>query len=267
MNESGGLISIIMPSYNAKNFIGPTIESVLSQSYKNWELIVIDDCSTDGTPEIVNTYAARDERIRQIKLEHNHGAPAAPRNIGVRAAQGEWVALLDSDDIWHPRKLEFQMKHLSESGAEFCSTQMRDFINTDDIEFTEPNNISIEKITFQRQLRRYRTPTSSIVMKKKLLESNPFNEDLRYKAREDFDCWLRIHERIDHSIKLGFPFLHYRLVQGQISGSKITMAKRTLLVLGEYKLVSGKQLGWRKYLYVFTHIAYSLYYRILKKAL
>ena len=261
------LVSIIMPSYNVEKLIGQSIESVIAQSYKDWELIIIDDCSVDATCRVVEKYAKLDARIRLFVLGKNNGAPAAPRNIGVREARGDWVAMLDSDDIWHPMKLEFQMKYLSKTGAKFCSTQMNDFNDFNEIEILRPRDIRVERITFSKQLRRYRTPTSSVILSKELLVSNPFNEDLRFKAREDLDCWLRIHEHIGSSIKLLFPFLNYRHVEGQISGSKLSMVKRTLFVLGEYRQLSGKFLGWRKYIYVSTHVIYSIYYRIIKKSL
>ena len=268
MNKSiGHLVSIIMPSYNSEKYMGLTIESVISQTYENWELIVVDDCSNDGTRSIVEKYVENDGRISLLALRRNNGAPAAPRNIGVNKAAANWIALLDSDDIWHPSKLEYQMKALKNTKAKFCSTRMIDFFDDKKILFGIPKDIAIEQISFSKQLRRYRTPTSSVVLEKKLLILNPFNEDLRYKAREDFDCWLRIHESIDYSIKLSFPFLYYRVVPGQISGSKFSMIKRTLLVLGEYKLKSGEFLGWRKYLYLFTHIVYSIYFRVIRKTL
>jgi len=261
------IVSIVIPAYNAEKYIGFTIDSVIAQSYENWELIVVDDCSIDKTRRIVKKYANNDSRITILSLDHNHGAPAAPRNIGTKKAVGDWVALLDSDDIWHPRKLEFQMRFLVEHQAQFCSTQMLNFTDDQEILFANPECVAIEKVTFLNQLIRYRTPTSSVILKKELLISNPFNEDLRYKAREDLDCWLRIHESIGHSIKLSFPFLYYRIVQGQISGAKLTMIKRTLLVLSEYRLRSGELLGWRKYLYLATHVIYSIYYRLIMKNL
>ncbi len=159
------------------------------------------------------------------------------------------------------------MAALSDTKAKFCSTRMKDFNDDTEIIYASPEKIRIEKITFARQLIRYRTPTSSVVLQKELLLSNPFNDDIRYSAREDFDCWLRIHESIDYSIKLSFPFIYYRIVQGQISGSKIRMIKRTLLVLSEYRLKSGKSLGILKYLFVFTHIFYSIHLRLIKKSL
>ena len=98
------LVSIIMPSYNTADFISETIDSVLNQSYKNWELIIVDDCSTDNTDEIIKKYLS-DQRIRYLKNEKNSGA-AVSRNYALREAKGKWIAFLDSDDLWLHEKLE-----------------------------------------------------------------------------------------------------------------------------------------------------------------
>lgn len=261
------LVSIITPSYNAEKLIGRTIESVLAQSYQNWEMIVVDDCSKDGTREVVKAYAEQDPRIRLLSLDKNNGAPAAPRNMGVREAKGEWIALLDADDIWHPRKLELQLEVLQTTGSVFCSSQMLDFIDVNCIEFSDPVLVSTERISFIKQLLKFRTPTSSVVVRRHLLSLFPFNEDPRYKAREDLECWLKIHEYIGSSVKLLFPLLHYRIIQGQISGSKWKMALKTQLVLREFRLASGGGLGWKAYFFSLTHICYSIYYRVIRKSL
>ncbi len=260
-------ISIVLPAFNAGQFIRRTIESIRAQSHRDWELLVVDDCSTDDTVKVVGELAKQDARIRLIALTRNFGGPAGPRNIGVSAAQGEWIAMMDADDIWHPRKLEFQIKHLASTGAAFCSTKMLDFCRDDEIRFQPVETISVEAITFSQQLRKNRTPNSSVVVRRSLLLACPFNEDLRYKATEDLDCWLRIHERIGSSIKLSFPFLHYRRSANQISGSKLKMLRRKFFVLGQYRLQSGVPLGWRKYFYIFAYINYSIYYRLLKRSL
>ena len=104
MNE---LVSIIMPSYNTAKFISETIECVLAQTYPNWELLIVDDCSTDDTDEVVRPYLA-DERIHYVKNDTNSGA-AISRNRALREAKGKWVAFLDSDDLWLPEKLEKQL--------------------------------------------------------------------------------------------------------------------------------------------------------------
>lgn len=103
-----GLVSIITPTYNCGRFIAETIDSVLSQSYGDWEMLIVDDCSTDNTKEIVEKYCAKDSRIKYCCLERNSGAAVA-RNRALRMAKGRWIAFLDSDDLWTPDKLEKQL--------------------------------------------------------------------------------------------------------------------------------------------------------------
>jgi len=261
------LVSVVMPSYNVEQHIIPTIKSVLSQSYINWELLVVDDCSEDSTCDVVRNFIQDDSRIRLIVLEKNFGAPAAPRNIGVHESKGEWIAFLDADDIWHPKKLEFQIKALNKSDAVFCSTNMLNFTDGDILSFSDPGNFPLHNITFGQQLIKFRTPTSSVVARRDLLLEFPFNEDPQYKAREDFECWLHIHEKIGSSIKLLYPFLFYRIVQGQISGNKWKMTSKTYMVLSKYRLISGGSLGWKKYFYTVTQTLYAIYFRMIKKSL
>ena len=117
MNE---LVSIIMPSYNTGRFISDTINSVLSQTYTNWELIIVDDCSTDNTDEVVNPFLT-DTRIKYLKNEKNSGA-AVSRNRALREATGKWIAFLDSDDLWLPEKLEKQIEFMEKNGYSFSYT-------------------------------------------------------------------------------------------------------------------------------------------------
>lgn len=115
-----GLVSIIMPSWNTGRFIGESIQSVLNQTYRNWELIIVDDCSTDHTDEVVASF--QDERIRYFHNEHNSGA-ALTRNYALREARGEWIAFLDSDDLWAPEKLEHQIKFMVDNGYSLSYTE------------------------------------------------------------------------------------------------------------------------------------------------
>ena len=117
MNE---LVSIIMPSYNTANYIEASIESVRHQTYENWELIIVDDCSTDNTDEIVKPLLS-DARIRYLKNEKNSGA-AISRNRALREAKGKWIAFLDSDDLWLPEKLEEQVAFMEQNGYHFSYT-------------------------------------------------------------------------------------------------------------------------------------------------
>ena len=121
------LISIVIPNYNSEAYIVQTLDSVLRQTYKNFEIIIVDDRSKDASVEVIEDYikSNSDTDIRLICLEKNHGMPAAPRNIGVENALGKWIAFLDCDDIWHPLKLELQMKALVGHQCVFCSTNLR----------------------------------------------------------------------------------------------------------------------------------------------
>lgn len=115
-----GLVSVITPTYNCASFIGETIESVQAQTYQQWEMIIVDDCSTDDTDAVVRPYLA-DERIRYIKNDTNSGA-ALSRNRALREATGKWVAFLDSDDLWEPDKLEKQIAFMQKYKYSFSYT-------------------------------------------------------------------------------------------------------------------------------------------------
>lgn len=137
------LVSIITPSYNTANFIGKTIESVLEQTYQNWEMIIVDDCSQDNTDEVVQQYLV-DERIRYIKNEVNSGA-ALSRNRALKEARGRWIAFLDSDDLWSPNKLEKQVAFMAKNGYHFSYTNYEE-IDSDGqptgVNVTGPKSIS-----------------------------------------------------------------------------------------------------------------------------
>lgn len=115
-----GLVSVIMPSWNTSNFIAESIQSVIDQTYENWELIIVDDCSTDNTDEVVAKF--KDKRIRYFKNEKNSGA-ALSRNRALREARGEWIAFLDSDDLWSPDKLEHQINFMNKHGYTLSYTE------------------------------------------------------------------------------------------------------------------------------------------------
>lgn len=114
-----GLVSIIMPSYNTASYIKKTIQSVLNQTYQNWELIIVDDCSADNTDEVLGTI--KDPRIRYFKNDKNSGA-AVSRNKALREARGQWIAFLDSDDLWMPEKLEKQIHFMEKNDYSFSYT-------------------------------------------------------------------------------------------------------------------------------------------------
>lgn len=116
-----GLVSVIMPSYNTAKYIGESIRSVIAQTYTNWELIIVDDCSSDNTDEVVKPFLA-DRRIQYMKNAKNSGA-AVSRNTALRKAKGRWIAFLDSDDLWAPEKLKKQIAFMEQGGYHFSYTQ------------------------------------------------------------------------------------------------------------------------------------------------
>lgn len=111
-----GLVSIITPSYNCSKFIRETIDSVLKQTYENWELLITDDCSTDDSRDVIGEYVAKDNRIKLFKLEKNGGAGVA-RNNSIREAKGQYFAFLDSDDRWMPHNLERKINFMQEKNC------------------------------------------------------------------------------------------------------------------------------------------------------
>lgn len=115
-----GLVSIIMPSWNTERFIAETIQSVIDQTYKNWEMIIVDDCSKDNTDAVVASF--KDNRIKYLHNEKNLGA-ALTRNKAMREAQGEWIAFLDSDDLWTSEKLEHQINFMKKNGYSLSFTE------------------------------------------------------------------------------------------------------------------------------------------------
>ena len=122
-----GLVSIITPAYNTGKFIAKTIESVQAQTYQYWEMIIVDDCSTDDTIDIAYNFQKSDKRIKVFQNPSNMGA-ATSRNTALRNAKGRWIAFLDSDDLWKPTKLEKQLRFMIEHGYSFSCTE-RDVIN------------------------------------------------------------------------------------------------------------------------------------------
>ena len=141
-----GLVSIIMPNYNSEKYVKESIQSVLDQTYQNWELILVDDCSTDNSLEIVKSFG--DDRIKIFQNETNSGA-AVSRNYALRMAEGKWIAFLDSDDLWSPEKLSLQIDFMVKNNYHFSYTpysHIDENSNPLNVEVTGPRKISKRKM-------------------------------------------------------------------------------------------------------------------------
>ncbi|WP_412051287.1 glycosyltransferase family 2 protein [Hoeflea sp. Naph1] len=257
-------VTVVIPAYNAARTIASTLESVIAQTHTNWEAVVVDDHSSDETRAIVEGFAARDSRIRLLALEKNNGAPAAPRNRGLESASSPWVAFLDSDDLWHPQKLELQLEALSATGETFSCTAMRDFADGASVVDTDVlTPVQTHLIAFANHRIKGRIPASSVVVSTELARRFPFEEDRSYKAVEDYHCWLRILHSGVRCLKLDAPLLNYRRIVGQISGSKLTMMRRVFHVHRNFEQTSPVSAAF----FTGTHVLFSVYLRFNKKGL
>jgi teichuronic acid biosynthesis glycosyltransferase TuaG len=256
-------VSVVTPAYNAENLISRTIQSVIDQTFTDWELIIVDDCSTDHTRKAVQAWTEQDARIRLVQVKKNFGGPAGPRNIGVENARGEYVAFLDADDIWHPQKLAIQIEVLDGGCCDFVCSQMSDFSSEESIRFPDFESYELETVSFAQQSIRARIPTSSVVVRQDLMKRYPFEESISYKAVEDYHCWLRMLESSPRCLKVRLPLLYYRKIEGQISGSKWYMMRKVFMVHRNYP---GRSL-FSAVFFTIGHVTVGLYHRYFKKGM
>lgn len=184
------LVSIITPSYNTARYIGETIESVLSQTYRNWEMIIVDDCSQDDTDDVIKRYL-NDERIRYIKNEKNFGA-AISRNRALMEARGKWIAFLDSDDLWFPEKLERQIKFMEQYGYHFSYTN---YIEIDENTQTLGVRVTGPKKISKQGMYNYCYPGCLTVMYDSSYVGLVQIKDI--KKNNDYAIWLEVCRKAD----------------------------------------------------------------------
>ncbi len=216
------LVSIIMPSYNTERYIGQTIESVLQQTYTNWELIIVDDCSADHTDDVVAKYP--DERIVYMKNEKNQGA-AVSRNRALRSARGRWIAFLDSDDLWYSTKLEEQIAFMQKYQYAFSYT---DYSEIDEQGRKNGIQVSGPKHITKAGMYRYCWPGCLTVMYDAQKVGRIQITDI--KKNNDYAMWLKVIRQADcyHYEK---ELAAYRKRSGSISNHGYTK-----LIRWHYKL-------------------------------
>ncbi|MBE6571316.1 MAG: glycosyltransferase family 2 protein [Ruminococcaceae bacterium] len=213
------LISIVMPAYNAEKTIEESIQSVLSQTCDCWELIIINDASTDCTADLVCRYKKMDSRIVVLTNPINSGVSYS-RKRGVDSASGNWIAFLDSDDLWTADKLEKQMELLKNDEADLFFTGSS-FIKADGTPYSWIMQIP-NRITYRQLLKQNIISNSSVLVRKELLQKHMVEGD---HMHEDFACWLGCLR--DGAVVQGInqPLLIYRVSATSKSGNKIKAAK------------------------------------------
>lgn len=233
-NESSSLISIIMPAYNAEKFIRESIESVLSQTYQNWELLIVNDASTDNTIKIVQTYLA-DPRIRVINLNENGGLAHA-RNAGIEKAAGKYITFLDSDDLWTPDKLARQVEYHKQH-PEIPISHTRYIMFNEKGEIKRSLRIRLRPsftkhgLLYKRLLSENIIGVLTVMIQSSVIKSvGGFDDNLR--SAEDYDLWLRLSKK---NIPFGYlkkSLAKYRVHINSLSRSisKFKKERKKLLV-------------------------------------
>ena len=228
MGELNKKVSIIMPVYNASGTIRDAVDSVLRQTYQNYELIIIEDCSKDDSLSIVRSYEQADSRIRVIENPENKGV-AFSRNAGVQAADGDYIALLDSDDVWLENKLEQQIELLEKTKAQFTCASY-DFIDEAGQPLLRPHLVP-DVIDFQTILKENIVLCSSVCVEASLLKEHPFHRDYLH---EDYVLWLELF-RIPVLVAADRQVLtHYRLIKGSRSYNKLRAAASRWRIYREF---------------------------------
>ncbi len=222
------LVSIIMPAYNCERYIETAIYSVMTQTYQNWELLVIDDGSTDRTPDLISALCAEDNRIRLIKNQVNMGV-AKTRNKGFTLSKGQFIALLDSDDVWHPDKLERQLSLAKDKGAPiiYCSYGIID----DNGRKLCDDFIVPDRIDYEGMLVKSVISCSTVLLSRNIIENYSFRTDYYH---EDLLLWLELMRDQKSAYGVTDVLAEYRVLNGSRSANKMKSAIERWKIYRQY---------------------------------
>lgn len=223
------LVSIITPNYNCGRFIAQTIESVLMQTYKNWEMIIVDDCSTDDSIQIAMFYAQKDKRIKILCNETNSGA-AISRNRAIEIANGEFIAFLDSDDLWMPNKLEKQLSFMRKNNCDFSFTE---YEHIDESNNSLHQIANVTKHLSYKKMMLHCWPGCLTVMYSQSVTDKVYAEDI--KKNNDHALFLRVLKKCHNAMGIKEILAQYRIRKGSISSKKSEIIKYYIRVIHEFE--------------------------------
>ncbi|AQS38838.1 glycosyl transferase [Shewanella psychrophila] len=243
------LVSVVVPLYNCADFITETVESIINQSYKNFEIVIVDNCSTDESLSVVNEYSHKFSNISVIQTMNNSGGPAHPRNLGIESSKGDYIAFLDSDDIWEENKLQLQIDLMMSESYNFLSTST---CNID--QYGVPLKSNLKKPNEDKKsygvksmLVRNTITTSSVIVERQFIGSLRFSEDIDLVTVEDYFLWLQLLNKQDCKFcHLGDALVRYRVFSASLGskGGKSRFLIKSLLASSKFLLLSnGKYLG------------------------
>ncbi|UNY97889.1 glycosyltransferase [Zhouia spongiae] len=245
-------VSIITPTYNSLEYINETIESIINQTYENWELLITDDCSADGTWELLKEYAEKDSRIKIFQLEFNSG-PGVARNNSIQNASGRFISFCDSDDVWKPNKLEDQIKFLSDNDLPFTYSSYQ--------KMDENGNLGgiinvPEKLSFNDLLK-----TCPIGCLTAIYDTEKIGKVYMpiIRKRQDYGLWLKIFKEIRETRGMQEVLAYYRVRTNSVSSNKLRAAKYHFKVLRTVAKVP-----FIKACYYFVLYAFSGLFKYLK---
>ena len=236
-------ISIITPSYGSEKFIAQTIESVIAQTYQNWEMIIVDDVSPDNSNDIIESFVKKDNRIKLIKLEKNSG-PAVARNKAIKEARGRYIAFLDADDLWMSDKLEKQIKFMNENNLGFTYSAYK-LIDEEDNKkgtFIPPKKVSYKSIL----------KTNPIGCLTAIYDTQKLGKIYmpNILKRQDYGLWLKILKEIRQTKGILEPLAIYRIRKNSVSSNKFKSAQYQWKIYREVE-----KLNILKSIYYFIHYA------------
>lgn len=214
-----GLVSVITPTFNCGKFIAQTIEAVQAQTYANWEMVIVDDCSTDDTKTVVDRYIEKDPRIRYHCLETNSGAAVA-RTRAMELAQGEFMAFCDSDDLWMPEKLEKQLAFMEKTGHAFTCTAYEQI--DEEGESLNRKIKTIEKTNYNRLLLDCPVGNSTVMYNVGVMGKFQV-PDIR--KRNDDALWLQMLKKEKYIWGMPDVLMRYRIRSNSISSNKLKVIK------------------------------------------
>ena len=250
-------VSIIMPAYNVSEFVFRSINSVLNQTFQDWELLIVDDCSTDNTVEVIQSFA--DKRIKLIVNTNNLGG-AGSRNVAIAKACGRYLAFLDSDDVWTPEKLDKQIAFMQRQKVGFSFSGYSTITEQDEI----LDKIEVpERVSFSKLLKH-----NYIGCLTAIYDTEPFGKIYMpsVRKRQDFALWLELLKRFDYAFGLNENLGYYRIRAGSLSASKIDAFKYYWLVLrqvGECSVFAASyNIVWYLFIVMLKKKHVKLYNRI-----
>ncbi len=213
------LVSIIMPNYNSASFIEESIVSVLSQGYENWELILVDDCSSDDSLKAIEALIADDKRIKLLQLTQN-GGPAVARNRAIEEAKGRYIAFLDSDDLWHADKLSRQVSFMKDHDIALSYTGYYRIKETGG-EIVDQIKVP-QKVNHSELLKQNIIGCLTAIYDTEKIGKVYMPDILK---RQDFGLWLRILKKVPYAYGLDEPLAYYRVRTASVSSNKILASK------------------------------------------